>query len=75
MRRNDANHAVLAGFAGESHHDAGALAAGAHLGLRFVVAAPVYVDLGVRALALGVRDPGVDIRLLAGGTLGIGVSL
>ena len=76
VRRNDAEHAVLAGFASETHHDAGALAGGAHLGFRLVVAAPFYLDVGLRAMALGTRTAtGVDVRALGGGTLGVGLSL
>ena len=76
VRRNDAAHAILAGFPGESRFDAAALASGAHLGARFVVASPLYVDVGLRAMALGARtSSGIDVRLLGGGSLGIGLSL
>ncbi len=76
VRRNDAEHAVLAGFASETHHDAGALAGDAHLGFRLVVAAPFYLDVGLRVMALGTwTSTGVDVRALGVGTLGVGPSL
>ena len=76
VRRRDAAHALLAGFAAEEDHGSGALAGGAHIGVRLVVASPLYVDLGLRGLVLGDRAGGsLDARVLGGVSLGVGLAL
>jgi hypothetical protein len=76
VRRNDADRAVLAGFSPTTHYAGTVLGGGVHVGARFVIAPPLYLDLGVRGLVLGARTAeGVDVRVLAGVMAGIGLSL
>jgi uncharacterized caspase-like protein len=78
VRRNDADRAMLAGFAATTHNSGTGLGGGLHAGLRFAVAHQLYIDVGARALvlALGARtSSGVDVRVLGGGFVGVGLSL
>jgi hypothetical protein len=76
VRRNDADHATLAGFPATTHYSGTALGGGLHAGARFSLGAALYIDAGARALALGVNtSAGIEVRLLAGGELGVGFAL
>jgi hypothetical protein len=76
VRRNDADRVVLAGFSTTTHYAGTAVGGGVHAGLRLSIAPPLYVDLGARVLVLGAKtSSGVDLRVLAGGLVGIGLSL
>jgi hypothetical protein len=76
VRRNDADQVVLAGFSPTTHYAGTALGGGLHVGTRFLIAPPLYFDLGVRGLLLGAQTAeGVDVRVLFGAMVGIGLSL
>jgi hypothetical protein len=76
VRRNDADQAVLAGFSPTTHYAGMALGGGLHVGTRFLMAPPLYLDLGVRGLVVGAMTAeGVDVRILFGAMVGIGLSL
>jgi len=75
-RRNDGHRAALAGFPATTHHAGAAWGGGLHAGLRFSIAPPLYIDVGVRTLALGTRgSSALDGRVLGGGLVGVGLSL
>ena len=76
VRRNDAAQAVRAGFSPTTHYAGTALGAGLHAEARFLIAPPLYLDLGVRGLVLGANTAaGIDARFLVGAVAGIGLSL
>lgn len=76
VTRTDAARATLAGFQPVTHASGAAWGGGVHVGARCVFAPPFFLDVGLRAMALGTQTTsGVDARVLGGGFLGLGFAL
>lgn len=75
VTRNDAARVTAVGLNATTRYTGALFGGGAHVAARLFLRPSVFVDVGVKGLALGAKTTdGAEGRVLGGGTLGVGAT-